>query len=208
MRKEERDFLGRWSIGKVWSDAYVHTSRQVVERIQTQVLDSLLHSKPEYDESELLEDIKDFADKHGLVGHRIRGRHPAAVHGPRADVGEVSDEEVPDEYDLEVAVQQMSQEVVQEPSQELSTKYFVTHSRRTGVRRLHVVGACPVRHEKCIECQFVDSLNHDLFDAVCKLCQKRVSASCGEGTKLVSSSESASSSSTSSEDEVDRGACI
>ena len=30
--KEKRDYLGRWAIGRVGSNAYLHTSRQVVDR--------------------------------------------------------------------------------------------------------------------------------------------------------------------------------
>ena len=38
--KEKRDYLGRWSIGCVGSNAYLHTSRQVVESIQLEILEA------------------------------------------------------------------------------------------------------------------------------------------------------------------------
>ena len=73
--KDDRDFLGRWCIGKVGSNAYLLTSRQIVERLQREVFESFFHRGKRYDEGELLDDVKDFADKHELVGHRIRRRH-------------------------------------------------------------------------------------------------------------------------------------
>ena len=73
--REDRDFLGRWCIGKVGSNAYLLTSRQIVQRLQYEVFESFFHRGKQYDEGELLDDVKEFADKHELVGHRIRRRH-------------------------------------------------------------------------------------------------------------------------------------
>ena len=73
--KTDRDFLGRWAIGKTGSNAYLLTSRQMVERIQCSVVDSCFSGGVVYDESELLESIKEFSDKHGLIGSRARRRH-------------------------------------------------------------------------------------------------------------------------------------
>ena len=41
--KEDRDFLGRWCIGRVGSNAYLLTSRQIVERLQHEVFVSFFH---------------------------------------------------------------------------------------------------------------------------------------------------------------------
>ena len=87
--KTKRDFLGRWSIGRTGSNAYLHTSRQVVEEVQHLVRDSIVLGAPALDESELLEDIMHFADKHELVGQRVRRRHTHDYK--RANAGEVYD---------------------------------------------------------------------------------------------------------------------
>eukprot|EP00435_Cladocopium_sp_Y103_P064036 s303_g25.t1 len=73
--KEKRDYLGRWAIGRVGSDAYLHTSRQVVESVQREILASLHADSNGFNEDELLEDVKEFAEKQGMIGYRIRRRH-------------------------------------------------------------------------------------------------------------------------------------
>ena len=70
--KHDRDFLGRWSIGRVGSNAFLLTSRQITERIQQQVCRSLYGGEAVYDESELLDNIKEFAEKVDLIGQRVR----------------------------------------------------------------------------------------------------------------------------------------
>ena len=56
------------------SNAYLHTSRQITERIQQQVLDALHGGNNAYDESELLDGVREFADKSNLSGQRVRRR--------------------------------------------------------------------------------------------------------------------------------------
>ena len=73
--KPARDFLGRWAIGRVGSNAYMLTSRQIAERLQQQSVKSILEGSPEYIEDELLDELKLFADANGFVGHRVRRRH-------------------------------------------------------------------------------------------------------------------------------------
>lgn len=73
--KERRDYLGRWSIGRVGSNAYIHSARQVVEEVQVEVLQALVKGTAVIDEGELLDEIAQFADEHGLIGHRIKRRH-------------------------------------------------------------------------------------------------------------------------------------
>ena len=70
--KPDRDFLGRWAIGKTGSNAYLITSRQIVERIQGLVLESFTAGGVVYDEGELLDLIKEFCEEHQLIGHRVR----------------------------------------------------------------------------------------------------------------------------------------
>ena len=44
--------------------------------------------------------------------------------------------------------------------------YFLTVSRRTGLPRLHVVGSCHVRAERCQQVVDVDSLEGQSFDGL------------------------------------------
>lgn len=75
IQKERRDFLGRWSIGKTGSNAYIHNARQVVEGDQQDVAHALVHGTGTIDDTELLDELAKFAEDHNLVGHRIRRRH-------------------------------------------------------------------------------------------------------------------------------------
>ena len=107
--KDDRDFLGRWCIGRVGSNAYLLTSRQIVERLQLEVYESFFHRGKQYDEGELLEDVKEFAEKHGLVGHRIRRRHKVVplkntttVNGDASWMDPDTENEEVDEADAEI----------------------------------------------------------------------------------------------------------
>ena len=65
--KEDRDFLGRWAIGRTGSNAYMLTSGQIVERIQRQVVGALQIGESRYHEDEILEELKSFSAAHGIV---------------------------------------------------------------------------------------------------------------------------------------------
>ena len=199
--KERRDFLGRWSIGKSGSNAYIHTARQVVEEVQHQVVSSLVDGTACIDESELLDELAKFSDEHNTVGHRIRRRHAQQLHrdlqqGP-FDEGESGAEE-PD-VDLPVASEDHFQALQPQGSQ---AKYFVTVSRRTGVRRLHAYFKCPVRTHRCLETYDVERLDEETFDAMCAICKRRLKVDQG-GANSDSSSTSGDSSSTEVGEEAD-----
>ncbi|CAL1139486.1 unnamed protein product [Cladocopium goreaui] len=199
--KERRDFLGRWSIGKSGSNAYIHTARQVVEEVQHQVASSLVNGTACIDESELLDELSKFSDEHNTVGHRIRRRHAQQLHrdlqqGP-FDEGESGAEE-PD-VDLPVASEDHFQALQPQGSQ---AKYFVTVSRRTGVRRLHAYFKCPVRTQRCLETYDVERVDEETFDAMCAICKRRLKVDQG-GADSDSSSTSGDSSSTEVGEEAD-----
>ena len=79
--KERRDYLGRWAIGRTGSNAYIHTAMQVVETVQLDVVRALTGGTAEIDETELLDQLTQFANDHGLVGHRMRRRPPISLPG-------------------------------------------------------------------------------------------------------------------------------
>ena len=53
--------------------------------------------------------------------------------------------------------------------------FFVTVSR-SGFRRLHLSKACAVRQERCMETVGVSKISEGIADAICKLCQPKISA--------------------------------
>ena len=203
--KTKRDFLGRWSIGRTGSNAYLHTSRQVVEEVQHLVRDSIVLGAPALDESELLEDIMHFADKHELVGQRVRRRHTHDYK--RANAGEVFNTFDSDVEQVDVQEKQQVMEAVQREAGENPTHlgYFITTSRRTGFRRLHMHGKCPVRSDRCIDSTDVDNVQDAAYDAICKICQRKISEELGRMTADhdVSSDSGDSSSTNTSGDEAE-----
>ena len=189
--KQDRDFLGRWSIGRVGSNAYLHTSRQITERIQQQVLDSLHGGNNAYDESELLDGVREFADKSNLSGQRVRRRHKMLPLHRCEDLRRHGYEE--DSEDDEPA-QQVNNSCAGEDMPPNETDYFVTVSRRTGFRRLHVSGRCHVHAEKCQQTESVENLTCTSFDAICRICKRFLKDQVETGSDSSSSSDGSSSS--------------
>ena len=215
--KDDRDFLGRWCIGKVGSNAYLLTSRQIVERLQHEVFESFFHRGKQYDEGELLEDVKDFADKHDMIGHRIRRRHKVVPLKSALQSGVVSmmdpDTENEEIDDVEVEkgkVLAFVQDADKQDDGDVITsgvqgKYFITVSRRTGFRRLHVVGSCHVKAERCQQVVDLDSLEGQNFDAICKFCKRGLKQLTGDEVEESSSSSTGDSTSTCTDTDVELG---
>ena len=66
-------------------------------------------------------------------------------------------------------------------------------SRTTGLKRLHMVG-CYVKPENCYDVKFVDCVNAEDIDSICKDCKARMKAQAGQEESDPSSSESDSDS--------------
>ena len=79
--KDRRDFLGRWGINKAQSNDYVLTSRQIILAIQKKIAEGLCTASFEYDESELLERLGEFAAQRGLDKDDIIAAHQIMLHG-------------------------------------------------------------------------------------------------------------------------------
>ena len=74
--RDERAYLGRWSMGMTSSEEYVRTSRQVVFKIQRAVNRALVQGlEQEYHEDEAIQRLCDAAEKSGANPNRIRKRH-------------------------------------------------------------------------------------------------------------------------------------
>eukprot|EP00435_Cladocopium_sp_Y103_P067033 s408_g29.t1 len=197
--KERRDYLGRWAIGRTGSNAYIHTSRQVVESMQLEVVKALTTGSAEIDETELLEEITQFADTHGLVGHRVRRRHTQQLDRQIAPLQALeSESEVEIEEDSGTHQQPEVCEPVEVQPTGQSARFFVTVSRRTGLRRLHAHNRCPVKSQRCLETFDLNHVEENAFDVMCKICKCRLQSEQGRQDSD-SSSSSGDSSSTDSE---------
>ena len=202
--KEQRDYVGRWHVNLHQSADYVHTSRQIVQKVQEAVNKAIVEGKPGYDESELMEDFACFlvtkgrvpSDwiKHHAVWKKNGGEIMIGGRWPTMDV-DIIDGEIWGEhaYDAKPAeAESRSGEPAEEEPASSSTPFFVTISRHSGFRRLHKSGCCGIHPWACHRVEYVTQVNEDTADAVCKTCQ-RVS---GGQMDDAGSSTSGSSSST------------
>lgn len=209
--KDQRAYLGRWAMGMVASEEYVRTSRQVVFGIQKAVCESLVTGRPQgYCEDEAIERLCKTAERGGANPARIRKRHvvmSSFLNGSlggsyptlevSADDWDVIQEAMPDdEVSLAAKVAASSKEVANRVEDEAKFQFFITTSRRTSFRRLHLVG-CFVKPSRCCDVRLTDQVTVDDFDGVCRPCKRRMVAQ-GKDVdhQLDESSSTASSSST------------
>ena len=66
-------------------------------------------------------------------------------------------------------------------------------SRTTGLRRLHMVG-CYVKPENCYHVKFVEHVNLEDVDSICRDCRARMKAQAGQEESDPSSSDTGSDS--------------
>ena len=170
--------------------------RQTVQKLQKLVVSAIVQGQPFYNEDDLLDSVRSFADARGLIGERIRRRHKVVPLG--GDIHELGAEtdEIASDADLEQNLGNPENAVQSELDQE-SFRYFYTVSRKTGFRRLHIVGGCNVRAEKCQESVFIQRIADSRVDAVCKHCKFKVSVDEGEEENNSSENDESSSSSSS-----------
>ena len=201
--RDQRAYLGRWAMGMVASEEYVRTARQVVTLIQKTVNESIVSGNPAvYREDEVIEALCTAASAGGANPARIKKRHSAMndVTGkyclggfyPTLDTSEVGDVEVvddtPDRESLDTLLDS------QMPLVDARTaKYFITISRRTAFRRLHMLG-CFAKPSQCMEVRFLDEVQVDEFDSVCRACKKKMLQESGKEIGELSSSTASSSS--------------
>ncbi|CAE7237781.1 unnamed protein product [Symbiodinium sp. CCMP2592] len=196
--KDQRDFLGRWMIGGSGSADYARTAREVVHRIQIGVCEAIVTGKGgEYQESEALEELKTFVDERGGSGALARRRHDLlrTVEGVRClgnrwpaieqdDADASEEDEAPEAMNVEGS----------------ATKYFISISRKTGHRRLHLNGPCHVKPHHCNRVEFVERVALEQIDSICRDCKHRMREDQGAEDDQDTSSESGSTSDSSSEE--------
>ena len=200
--KDERAYLGRWSMGMVSSEEYVRTSRQIVFKIQKEVNRALVEGAPNpYLEDETIDRLLQAAESRGMNAARLKRRHvvlnpvfglggvyPTLV--PRDDRWEWVDDEK-DAGDLTDRVDK--HRLASNSAAQVVTKFFITISRRAGFRRLHLVG-CFVKPDRCCEVLYTNEVTLEDFDSVCRTCKRKMLAEGGKELQAESSSTASSSS--------------
>ena len=201
--RDERAFLGRWSMGTVSAEEYVRTSRQVVFKIQRAVNRTLIEGGPEeFFEDELIDKLCKFAEDQGANPSRIAKRHRvlSIVSGrnclggvyPALEV-EARDAELVSDFldeDHEESVDRIAQKELS--LVEKQSKYFVIVSRRAGLKRLHMSG-CHVKPSRCLEVLYLDAVDSGDFDSICRSCKRRMLAESGKDHQESSSTASSTS---------------
>ena len=212
--KDQRAYLGRWAMGMVASEEYVRTSRQVVFTIQKAVNRSIVTGlDQEYFEDEAVDSrLCKAAEDSGANRNRIRKKHMvcSSLSGKFCLGGTFPTLEVlPDDWfeigeneedELTLAANILDQKTRDEATSKEQSKFFVTTSRRTAFRRLHLTG-CFVKPSNCTEVRMLDEVTNEDFDSICRACKRKMLAENGKDVNPESSS-TASSSSTGSADDV------
>eukprot|EP00435_Cladocopium_sp_Y103_P012339 s5620_g3.t1 len=186
--KDMRAYLGRWSIGMTASEE---------------------KGCEQYHEDEALDALCAAAGLEGANPTRIRKRH-VVMNGlsGRNCLGGVyptmtlrdddwfllQEADADDIQALEAQVQQLPKPV-REEEPVTGYDYFVTVSRRTGHRRLHLTG-CFVKPSNCCEVRLLNQITSEAFDSTCRACKKKMLDQVGKATQAEDSSSTASSSST------------
>ena len=195
---DRRDFLGRWLIGGAGSAEYTRTARQIIHDIQITVCKSIACGVGEtFDEAEALQELKIFVDQRGKSGGLARRRHDILKsYKGKVCLGlswpTLALKPEPDRQDDGLDFQVL-------PAK--PARYFISISRKTGRRRLHLNGPCHVKPNQCRQVEYLDEVHLDLLDSICRDCKHRLRRDHGVEDKGDSSSESGSSSDSKSSDE-------
>ena len=183
----ELDYLGRWKVGGEGSATYIRTSRQIVHRLQLHIAEALVTGQPkQYIEVEAIKAVTDYANQVGESESQVRRRHiifdgSKGLGGTWPTLHVEAEAAAPPSPDVqEVAMGDRGQ-------------YFVVTSRTTGLRRLHMVG-CYVKPENCYHVKFVEHVNLEDVDSICKDCRARMKVQAGQEESDPSSSDTGSES--------------
>ena len=194
------------------AEEYVRTSRQVVFKIQRAVNRSLVEGKDEqYFEDEAIQRLCDAAEMSGANPNRIKKRHTVLTNwSGRNSLGgffptiEVFDDDLQEPDNSLEAQVALAESVAKLNEREATlapkpTKYFITISRRTSLRRLHLTG-CFVKPDRCCEVLHIDEICSDEFDSICQACKRKMLSECGRDDGGETSSTASSSSTASGAD--------
>ncbi|CAE7351551.1 unnamed protein product [Symbiodinium sp. CCMP2592] len=199
--KDDRDFLGRWKVGGGGSADYTRTARQIVHRIQEQVAETVLLGRERgYVEADALDALQSFAEERGEIGAVVRARHElvrANKVGGNPRLGgrypPLYMQSIPGPHVITEEAAEDQPETAAAPKGE--AKYFISVSKKTGFRRLHVNHACYVKPFKCQDVVYLDQVAATDFDAICKDCKLRIRSMADDNKAEDSSSGEATTSS-------------
>ena len=203
--RDQRAYLGRWAMGMVASEEYVRTSRQVVYTIQKAVNRSIVAGfDQEYFEDEAIDRLCKTAESLGANPNRIKKRHSVSSTLPgRFCLGgvfptlEVNADDwfevgINEDDESTLAANILDQKAKEAAAVQEVTNFFVTVSRRTAFRRLHLTG-CFVKPSNCMEVRMLDSVGSEDFDSICRSCKRKMLAEHGKEDSVESSSTASSS---------------
>ncbi|CAE7380267.1 unnamed protein product, partial [Symbiodinium sp. CCMP2456] len=152
-----------------------------------------------YVEADALDALQAFAEQRGEVGAVIRARHelvrPSKTGGNPRLGGRF-----PPLFFQNMQVPLVVPDELEEDGHPAAfpkgdARYFVSVSKKTGFRRLHVNHACYVKPFKCQDVLYLDQVTAADFDAVCKDCKVRIRSMTNEDRAEESSSGEATTSS-------------
>ena len=198
--KDDRDYLGRWKIGGGGSADYTRTSRQIVHRVQDKVAETVLLGREKgYVEADALDSLQAFAEGRGEIGAVVRARHelvrsPKSGGNPRLG-GRFPPLFLQNLQGPHLVTDDHDEDGGADAFPKGEAQYFVSVSKKTGFRRLHVNHACYVKPFKCQDVLYLDQVTASDFDAICKDCKIRIRAMADDNKAGESSSGEATTSS-------------
>ena len=169
--KERRNYLGRWNVNSQQSSDYVHTCRQIVHDVQGLVCDKLSGGAPGYDEEELFSQLAGWLKE--------RGEEPGPILKPRRVLRKVQgcwvlNQTWPLLMDSGTGLLPEPPEIWprnQDTEGGLSP-FWVSVSRHSGHRRLHIRGQCWVDPSSCHCFEELWEVGANVADSFCKLCYR------------------------------------
>ena len=209
--KEQRDFLGRWALGKQGgSNDYILTSLQIVTSIQNLIAKSLLEGGGSYDESALMLQLKQFLQARDSFVPEVLVPLDVLLHSSNGfclmcSFPSISTEIVSISHLQDIRVEASSDPVHVEVPNTVAT-YWVSIQKRSGFRRLHKYSysACTASKVNCYKTEDVFFLHDRIADARCKICFPSSGKPVDKKTTeedSISSSQSSSSSISNNEEE-------
>ena len=213
--KDDRDYLGRWGIDRHQSNDYVLSARQIVLGIQAGVARALCDGSKPFDELELADTLREFVIQAGgevsttdslFLLVRVEDSWCLDIEFPT--LGQARAERPGDANALEVvgirgdtAEEMISASPVSVPEVELAP-YWVSISKRSKFRRLHIRNGCGILPFKCFKSEEVWKVTEEVAHGSCQTCVRSFLKK--RGVPLTGNAEGSSSSGSSSSSDSDQ----
>ena len=150
-------------------------------------------------EADALDSLQAFAEGRGEIGAVVRARHelvrsPKSGGNPRLG-GRFPPLFLQSLQGPHLVTEDRDEDGGADAFPKGEAQYFVSVSKKTGFRRLHVNHACYVKPFKCQDVLYLDQVTASDFDAICKDCKIRIRAMADDNKAGESSSGEATTSS-------------